>query len=88
MVVGLSGQLAHQLAAFSGREPRIGGGGHDAVAEQGDGFAWVGTHTDLLQRDGAIQPAPNRRVAGGLLLVPKAWPPLINPQNCHKRGMR
>src|SRR6266852_5517846 len=30
------------------RQSRITGCRHDAVAEQGDGFAWVGTRTDLL----------------------------------------
>src|SRR6266536_2728722 len=88
MVVSLGSQLAHQLATFGGRQSRIGGGSHDAVAEQGDGFARVGTHTDLLQGDGAIQPAPSRHVAGGLLLVPSAWPPLIRLQNRHRPAMR
>src|SRR6266851_9430925 len=86
MFVGLIGQLAHQVAAFGRCEPRVDRFADDAKAEQGEIFAWISAHEHLVQGDGVIQPAPNARVAGGLLLVPSACPPLIRLQNRHTAG--
>src|SRR5947209_1328780 len=88
MFVGLVRQLAHQVAAFGRCEPRVDRFTDDAKAQQGDVFAWISAHEHLVQGDGVIQPAPNPRVAGGLLLVPSALPPLIRLQNRHTAGTR
>ena len=74
MVVGLCSQFAHQLAAFGGCEPRISGGGYDAVAEQGDGFAWLGTHADLLSQGWRHRTDSESLRRGRLLLVASARP--------------
>src|SRR5713101_6782890 len=86
MFVGLIGQLAHQVAAFGRCEPRVDRFADDAKAEQGEVFAWISAHEHLVQGDGVIQPAPNACVAGGLLLVPSACPPLITLQKRHTAG--
>ena len=70
MFVGRTGQLADQVAPFSRGEPRVSGFADDANAEQGDVFAWISAHEHLVQGDGAIQPAPNATVAGGLCRSP------------------
>src|SRR5437764_7476631 len=88
MFVGLVRQLAHQVAAFGRCEPRVDRFTDDPKTEQGDVFAWISAHEHLVQGDGVIQPAPNPRVAGALLLVPSAWPPLIRLQNRHTPGTR
>src|ERR1700674_3676399 len=88
MFVGLMGQRADQVAAFGRGEPRVNRFADDAKAEQGEVFAWICAHEHLVQGDGAIQPAPNASVAGGLLLVPNAWPPLIRLQKRHTAGTR
>ncbi|HEY8951427.1 MAG TPA: hypothetical protein VIP78_02570 [Candidatus Dormibacteraeota bacterium] len=86
--VGLIGQLADQVAAFGRGEPRVCGFADDAKSQQGEVFAWISAHEHLVQGDGVIQPAPNASVAGGLLLVPNAWPPLIRLQKRHTAGTR
>src|SRR6202521_1533254 len=88
MFVGLMGQRADQVAAFGRGEPRVNRFADDAKAEQGEVFAWISAHEHLVQGDGVIQPAPNACVAGGLLLVPNAWPPLIRLQKRHTAGTR
>src|SRR6266436_3746888 len=88
MVVALIGQLADQVAAFGRGKPRVNRFANDAKPEQGDVFAWISAHEHLVQGDGVIQPAPNAPVAGGLLLVPNACPPLIRLQNRHTAGTR
>src|SRR5438105_3312753 len=88
MFVGLIGQLAHQVAAFGRGEPRVNRFANNAKAEQGEVFAWISAHEHLVQGDGVIQPAPNARVAGGLLLVPSACPPLMRLQKRHTAGTR
>ena len=86
MFVGMTGQLAHQVAAFGRGEPRVDRLANRSEPEQGEVFAGISAHEHLVQGDGAIQPAPNARVAGGLLLVPSACPPLIRLQNRHTPG--
>ncbi len=57
MLVGLFGQLAHQVAAFGRGEPRVNRFANDAKSEQGEVFAWISAHAHLVQGDGVIQPA-------------------------------
>src|SRR5205823_9581967 len=47
MGIRLAGQLAHQLATFSWSKARVGRRGDHGIAEQGDGFAWIGAHEYL-----------------------------------------
>src|ERR1700694_2191473 len=47
MGVGLGGQLAHQVATFSWSKARVRRGGDHGIAEQGDGFAWIGAYEHL-----------------------------------------
>src|SRR5229473_4919263 len=86
MFVGLIGQFADQVAAFGRGKPRINRFANAPKSEQGDVFAWISAHEHLVQGDGVIQPAPNACVAGGLLLVPSACPPLITLQKRHTAG--
>src|SRR6266542_3359541 len=86
VLLELTRQLADQAPAFGWTEPRAGAPGNDAVAEQRDGFCGLAAHgPGPPEADGAIQSRPDPPAQGEVVLVPRAWPPLMRLQNAHTR---